>query len=616
MIQIIPDGNWSLTQWDVDRYITINGLDELADTEIHIASDSDSYGAYVVLPESGDSGTTAVIPNIVLTYAGMVNIYVYQNKRTIYHTAIPVTAREKPDDYIYTPSEVDGYIRIKEEEAKRQAAEAMREATEAERAAAEADREVAEDEREAAEAERVAAEEARVKAEEDRANILDGVDEAEKARAAAESLRREAELLRASAETGRSEAESKRVTAETVRAQSEISRSNAEQLRANAETARNEAEAARVSAETLRDSAETARVTAESGRVTAESARATAEQERVIAEAERADRDTGIVAQATAAADSAEASATTAAEAAVTSTSAAANASIKAGEAAASAAEANGGAVLSESWAIGGTGTREGEDTNNAKYWSNRAEQIAGGDYAPRIHTHVKTDITDFPETMPPSEHTHSIEDITDYTPEPPPTLVEGNTNGTVNYNGTDVPVHGLGSAAYTESTAYDSAGSAAAVGANLSAHIADKANPHGVTAAQAGAAEAVHTHNASDITAGTLDAARLPAVPVDKGGTGAATADEARASLGAEGKHTPSSVTLTASGWSNNSQTISVSGMTATLDVVVSPAPDSYEDWGSAGVFCSAQGAGTLTFSCKETPSSSLTANLLILMG
>ena len=37
-------------------------------------------------------------------------------------------------------------------------------------------------------------------------------------------------------------------------------------------------------------------------------------------------------------------------------------------------------------------------------------------------------------------------------------TLVEGTKNGTVKFNGTDVPVHGLGSAAYTESTAYATA--------------------------------------------------------------------------------------------------------------------------------------------------------------
>lgn len=43
-------------------------------------------------------------------------------------------------------------------------------------------------------------------------------------------------------------------------------------------------------------------------------------------------------------------------------------------------------------------------------------------------------------------------------------TLTEGTTNGTVAFNGTDVAVHGLGSAAYTESSAYDAAGAAAGV--------------------------------------------------------------------------------------------------------------------------------------------------------
>ena len=47
-------------------------------------------------------------------------------------------------------------------------------------------------------------------------------------------------------------------------------------------------------------------------------------------------------------------------------------------------------------------------------------------------------------------------------------TLVEGTANGTVKFNGTDVPVHGLKSAAYTESSAYDAAGTAAAAVAAL----------------------------------------------------------------------------------------------------------------------------------------------------
>lgn len=46
--------------------------------------------------------------------------------------------------------------------------------------------------------------------------------------------------------------------------------------------------------------------------------------------------------------------------------------------------------------------------------------------------------------------------------------VAEGATNGTIAVNGKDVAVHGLGSAAYTESTAYDEAGAAEAVKTSL----------------------------------------------------------------------------------------------------------------------------------------------------
>lgn len=43
------------------------------------------------------------------------------------------------------------------------------------------------------------------------------------------------------------------------------------------------------------------------------------------------------------------------------------------------AANADASATLSESWAVGGTGTRDGEDTNNAKYWAEQAQQVSQG---------------------------------------------------------------------------------------------------------------------------------------------------------------------------------------------------------------------------------------------
>ena len=55
--------------------------------------------------------------------------------------------------------------------------------------------------------------------------------------------------------------------------------------------------------------------------------------------------------------------------------------------------------------------------------------------------------------------------------------------------------------------------------------HLADKANPHGTSAEQIGAAEKSHYHSAADINSGTLGIAR--------GGTGGSTAAAARESLG-----------------------------------------------------------------------------------
>lgn len=73
-----------------------------------------------------------------------------------------------------------------------------------------------------------------------------------------------------------------------------------------------------------------------------------------------------------------------------------------------------------------------------------------------------------------------------------------------------------------------DPVGSAAAVQANLAAHIADKNNPHGVSPGQIGAAAASHTHDASQVVSGILSAAR--------GGTGVGSIAELAALLKSNG--------------------------------------------------------------------------------
>lgn len=72
--------------------------------------------------------------------------------------------------------------------------------------------------------------------------------------------------------------------------------------------------------------------------------------------------------------------------------------------------------------------------------------------------------------------------------------------------------------------------------------------------------------------------------------------------------------VTLSASGWSENTQTVSVAGVAADSIVVVAPAPASRKAYMEADVYCSAQGNGTLTFACEDVPSAALTVNVQII--
>jgi len=160
-------------------------------------------------------------------------------------------------------------------EAARKSAEKSRESAEQQRASSESTRQTAEQSRAGAETARANAEKARADAETARVS-------AEQARATAESKRAAAETVRQNAETGRTDAETKRVSAETARATAEGKRADAETARATAETKRVSAETARANAESTRQTNETARVSAEKSRAAAETARQTAEKARNV----------------------------------------------------------------------------------------------------------------------------------------------------------------------------------------------------------------------------------------------------------------------------------------------------------------------------------------------
>ena len=71
--------------------------------------------------------------------------------------------------------------------------------------------------------------------------------------------------------------------------------------------------------------------------------------------------------------------------------------------------------------------------------------------------------------------------------------------------------------------------------------------------------------------------------------------------------------VTLTVAGWSGTTQTVTVSGVTADSMVIVTYAPGSRAAWTNADIYCSAQAANALVFTCSDTPTEDVTANVAI---
>ena len=79
--------------------------------------------------------------------------------------------------------------------------------------------------------------------------------------------------------------------------------------------------------------------------------------------------------------------------------------------------------------------------------------------------------------------------------------IATGTANGTIKVDGTDVAVKGLGSAAYTASTAYDAAGAAATAESNAKKYAEEKASAAQSAAVSAAAADAKAKIEALDVT-------------------------------------------------------------------------------------------------------------------
>ena len=76
---------------------------------------------------------------------------------------------------------------------------------------------------------------------------------------------------------------------------------------------------------------------------------------------------------------------------------------------------------------------------------------------------------------------------------------------------------------------------------------------------------------------------------------------------------NTSVALTVPVGGWSNNTCTVTVDGITSDSHVIVTPHPDSYVVWAECMVRATAQGEGTLTFACEDVPEVEIKASILI---
>ena len=506
----------------------------------------------------------------------------------------------------------------------------------------------------AAEAAQSAAETAAQTTGADAAAAKSGADTATEKAAAAAASTKTATDAAGEAQTAESSAKGYASTSGTNATAAAKSATDARSAKAAAETAASTATSAKTAAETAKTGAVSAQSKAQSAQAKAEGAAADAEESAAAAAKSATDARSAKAAAETAAstATSAKTAAETAKTGAVSAQSKAQSAQAKAEGAAADAEESAAAAAQSatqvaansktaESWAVGGTGTREGEDSNNAKYWCESAQAIAGGGVTSFNGRGgiVKPQKGDYTAEMVGADASGAA------------AAVQSNLDG---HEG-DTTAH-ITAAERTkwngkqDKLTFDTAPTAnstnpvtsggvkteldkKANATSLGAHTGNTDNPHQVTAAQAGAdptgtaASAVSAHNSSstahsDIrtalagkeTAGAAAAVQGNLDDHEGNTTAHITASERTSWNGKSGKAVSFTVTLTAAGWSGNAQTVSNSKfVTSGYAYTVCPAGDSFAGYAEAVIYADdVTTAGKMTFHCNEAPTANLTVNIL----
>lgn len=194
------------------------------------------------------------------------------------------------------------------------------------------------------------------------------------AKAAAEAAAANAKVSETNAKASEEAAASSASSAEASKTAAAESAATATAQASAADASAAKAAASQKAAQAAETNAKASEKAAAESQTGAETASASA-QASTAAAAKSAQTAQGAASTATNAASSADQSATSA-------SSSASQAQASAAAAAKSAASVDGINKTAQSWAVGGTGTRPGEDTDNAKYWAKQAEAVVGGDFA------------------------------------------------------------------------------------------------------------------------------------------------------------------------------------------------------------------------------------------
>lgn len=257
----------------------------------------------------------------------------------------------------------------------------------------------------------------------------------------------------------------------------------------------------------------------------------------------------GSASQSAQSAGAASGSASQAAQSAGAAAASAESAQSNAAQALAAKNAAEASATLSQSWTEGGTGIREGENTNNAKYWAGVAQGAAGGGVTtfngrsgavvPAKGDYTAEMVGARPESWIPSAADTGAVPITE----------KGAPNGvaTLGQDGKLPPSE-------LPPMDYDPAGSAAAVQQALTAHTGNKNNPHAVTAEQVGALASSGGVMSGALSMSGHKIANLaaPAAPTDAANkqyvdehTGAKVVTGSYVGTGKTGKNNPTEISL-----------------------------------------------------------------------